>query len=81
MAWALANMPSQLCPVDAPVRMLILNSLPSACSFSAFRAISAGTLLGTPAGVKPLSPMVSPFWMRAAASAAVILLNPIELIA
>ena len=29
--------------------------------FSAFRAISAGTLLGTPAGVKPLSPMVSPF--------------------
>ena len=78
MASALESSPSQLCPVLAPVKMLILKGLPAACSASAFLAISAGVHLGAPAGVNPLRPMVCPFWTRAAASAAVILLKSID---
>ena len=44
MACALESMPSQLCPVLAPVKTLILKGRPAACSASALFAISAGVL-------------------------------------
>ena len=65
-------------PVEAPVRILILNGRPAACSASAIFAISGVTAFGVPAGVNPLSPMVSPSLTRAAASAAEMMWCPIR---
>jgi predicted TIM-barrel enzyme len=72
MACAFDITPSVLCPVDAPVKMPTLKGLPAACSASAFFANSLVTALAVPAGVNPLRPMFSSFWISAAASAAVI---------
>ena len=60
MALARANAPSNESPVEAPVYIPILNSLPSACNASARLAIAVGTSFGQPAGVKPLNPTMSP---------------------
>ena len=59
MAFARANSPSNLSPVEAPVNIPILKGLPFLCSSSALRAIAPGTTFGHPAGVKPLKPTLS----------------------
>ena len=59
-------------PVEAPVMIPMRNSSPRACFSSACFANSVVTALGLPAGVNPLSAMISPFCIRLAASAAVI---------
>ena len=72
MACASVSTPSVLSPVDAPVNILTLNSLPASCSAVAIAASSLVTAFAEPAGVNPLIPSVSPFLISAAASAAVI---------
>ena len=72
MAFTLERTPSHESPVEAPVMIPILKGSPLECFSSAILANAAVTAFGLPAGVKPLSAIISPLLIRLAASAAVI---------
>ena len=79
MAWAAAMSPSMLCDVEAPVKIPTWKGRPASCSAMALLESSRKVALGTPLGVKPLSPMLSWSLIIAAASAAVNLVYAIFL--